>query len=54
MSDESENVYERVGPVLQADAVSDAIVAAIKDLNQDALVVDRGAYLRILVPTSAL
>jgi toluene monooxygenase system protein D len=40
----------RVGPVLQAGVVSDAIIAAIKDLNQDVLVVNRGAYLRILVP----
>src|ERR1700733_7228427 len=40
----------RVGPVLQAGGVSDAIIAAIKDLNQDVLVVNRGAYLRVLVP----
>ena len=50
MSEETVSVYERVGPVLQTGAVSDAIVAAIKDLNQDVLVVDRGAYLRVLVP----
>ena len=50
MSEESNSSRERVGPVLQAGAVTDAIVAAIKDLNQDVLVVDRGAYLRILVP----
>jgi toluene monooxygenase system protein D len=54
MSDESVSVYERVGPVLQSGAVSDAIVAAIKDLNQDVLVVDRGAYLRVLVPRRCL
>jgi toluene monooxygenase system protein D len=54
MSDESVSVYERVGPVLQSGAVSDAIVAAIKDLNQDVLVVDRGAYLRVLVPHRCL
>jgi toluene monooxygenase system protein D len=54
MSDESVSVYERVGPVLQSGAVSDAIVAAIQDLNQDVLVVDRGAYLRVLVPHKCL
>jgi MmoB/DmpM family len=43
-------VYDRVGPVLQAGAVANAIIAAIKDLNQDVMVVDRGAYLRVLVP----
>jgi toluene monooxygenase system protein D len=50
MSEDSVSTYERVGPVLQSGAVSDAIVAAIKDLNQDVQVVDRGAYLRVLVP----
>jgi toluene monooxygenase system protein D len=54
MSGESVSVYERVGPVLKSGAVSDAIVAAIKDLNQDVLVVDRGAYLRVLVPHRCL
>ena len=43
-------IYDRVGPVLQSGAVATAIVAAIKDLNQDVMVVDRGAYVRILVP----
>jgi hypothetical protein len=43
-------VYDRVGPVLQAGTVTNAIIAAIKDLNQDVMVVDRGAYVRVLVP----
>jgi MmoB/DmpM family len=47
---EADGVYDRVGPVLQSGNVANAIVAAIKDLNQDVLVVDRGAYLRVLVP----
>jgi toluene monooxygenase system protein D len=42
--------YDRVGPVLQSGTIANAIVAAIKDLNQDVLVVDRRAYLRVLVP----
>jgi hypothetical protein len=50
MTEETAEVYNRVGPVLQSGAVANAIVAAIKDLNQDVLVVDRGAYLRVLVP----
>jgi len=50
MTEEGAGVYDRVGPVLQTGTVSNAIVAAIKDLNQDVLVLDRGAYLRVLVP----
>ncbi|HTJ26254.1 MAG TPA: MmoB/DmpM family protein [Candidatus Limnocylindria bacterium] len=42
--------YDRVGPVLQAGPVANAVIAAIKDLNQDVVVVDRGAYVRVLVP----
>jgi toluene monooxygenase system protein D len=43
-------IFDRVGPVLQAGPVANAIIAAIKDLNQDVMVVDRGAYVRVLVP----
>ena len=43
-------MYDRVGPVLQAGPLADAIVAAIKELNQDVVVLDRGAYVRVLVP----
>jgi hypothetical protein len=43
-------IYDRVGPVLQSGLVANAIIAAIKDLNQDVMVVDRGAYVRVLVP----
>jgi toluene monooxygenase system protein D len=43
-------IYDRVGPVLQAGPVANAIIAAIEDLNQDVMVVDRGAYVRVLVP----
>jgi hypothetical protein len=50
MTEEIAGVYERVGPVLQSGTVADAIIRAIKDLNQDVLVVDRGAYVRVLVP----
>jgi MmoB/DmpM family len=50
MTEEVAGVYDRVGPVLQAGSVANAIIAAIKDLNQDVMVVDRGAYVRVLVP----
>jgi hypothetical protein len=42
--------YDRVGPVLQSGIVANAIIAAIEELNQDVIVMDRGAYLRVLVP----
>jgi toluene monooxygenase system protein D len=42
--------YDRVGPVLQSGTVANAIIEAIKDMNQDVMVVDRGAYVRVLVP----
>ena len=42
-------IYDRVGPVLQSGPVASAIIAAIEDLNQDVMVVDRGAYVRVLV-----
>jgi toluene monooxygenase system protein D len=50
MSEEQSKVYDHVGPVLQVGALSEAIVAAIRDLNRDVAVVDRGGYLRVLVP----
>src|SRR5246500_959878 len=43
-------IYDRVGPVLQSGTVANAIIAAIKELNEDVMVVDRGAYVRVLVP----
>ena len=50
MSEPAGNLYDRVGPVLQTGAIGAAIVAAIRDLNSDVMVVDRGAYLRVMVP----
>ena len=41
---------DHVGPVLQKGAQADAIITAIKRHNQDVLVLDRGAYLRVSVP----
>ena len=50
MPDETTNTYDHVGPVLQAGTLSNAIVAAIRDLNAEVIVVDRGAYIRVLAP----
>src|SRR5262249_43308323 len=40
----------RAGPVLQPGPLGEAIVAALRELNPDAQVIDRGSYLRVLVP----
>jgi MmoB/DmpM family len=50
MTDDAAGLYDRVGPVLQVGTLANAIIAAIKDLNEDVLIVDRGAYIRVLVP----
>ena len=50
MTDEQQSIYDRVGPVLQSGELGNAIASAIRDLNSDVLVLDRGAYLRVLVP----
>jgi hypothetical protein len=39
-----------VGPVLETNDVARAIIAAIREANANVTVVDRGAYLRVLVP----
>ena len=50
MNEQAGDLYDRVGPVLQTGAIGAAIVAAIQDLNPDVMVLDRGAYLRVMVP----
>jgi toluene monooxygenase system ferredoxin subunit len=45
---------ERVGPVLQGGAAAEAVVAAIRSLNRQVEVLDRGSYLRVLVPGRCL
>jgi hypothetical protein len=50
MTAQSHGTYDSVGPVLQSGPVANAIIAAIKDLNRDVILVDRGAYIRVLVP----
>jgi MmoB/DmpM family len=39
--------HASVGPVLRRGIRADALVAAIRSLNPDARVVDRGGYLRV-------
>lgn len=39
-----------VGPVLEACDRARAVIAAIRELNLDVVVMDRGAYWRVLVP----
>jgi len=41
---------ERVGPVLHAGPRAEAVVLAIRDANPGVEVIDRGTYVRILVP----
>jgi toluene monooxygenase system ferredoxin subunit len=43
-----------VGPVLEASESGRAVVAAIRELNDPVEVLDRGAYLRVLVPDRCL
>lgn len=52
MDDKNNNTVkgERVGPVLKTGAAAAAIVAAIRELNPDAEILDRGAYIRVLSP----
>ena len=40
-----------VGPVLQANDLGSAVLAAIRELNPGAQVVDRGAYFRVNAPS---
>jgi toluene monooxygenase system protein D len=41
---------EAVGPVLTPGPLAEAVIAAIRAANAMVTVVDRGAYLRVLVP----
>jgi hypothetical protein len=41
---------DQVGPVLIRGPVTDALVAVIRALNPEVQVIDRGAYLRVMVP----
>lgn len=47
-------VRDRVGPVLQAGPGAQAVICAIEALNADVELLDRGAYVRVLVPRRCL
>jgi toluene monooxygenase system protein D len=44
------HVQRGVGPVLQATPLARTIIAAIENENENVVVLDEGAYLRVLVP----
>ena len=48
MIDRHQNDRHHVGPVLQAGPIAAAVIEAIRSLNADVDVVDRGSYLRVL------
>ena len=50
MSSEPVATLDSVGPVLQRGEGADVVIAAIQELNLDVVLVDRGAYVRVLVP----
>jgi toluene monooxygenase system protein D len=41
---------ESVGPVLQSTPFARAVISAIRDENEQVVVQDEGAYLRVLAP----
>jgi hypothetical protein len=41
---------DQVGPVLEASEAARAVLEAIRGLNEGTVVVDQGAYWRVLVP----
>jgi MmoB/DmpM family protein len=43
--------HDTVGPVLIAGELATAVIAAIRECNVGVEIADRGAYLRVLVPS---
>lgn len=43
-------ILETVGPVLENGPAGDAVIAAIRKLNENVTLEDRGSYVRVLVP----
>jgi hypothetical protein len=50
MADAEPSPCDYVGPVLRAGVVAEAVIAAIRQLNSTVVVLNRGAYQRVLVP----
>ncbi len=51
---EADDSRDRVGPVLRPSPLTAAVLAAIVERHPDAEIVDRGAYLRVLVPRTCV
>ena len=47
---QTDRYLDHVGPVLIAGDGCDAVIAAIRQANSDVVLVDRGAYVRVLCP----
>ncbi|MBK9263686.1 MAG: MmoB/DmpM family protein [Polyangiaceae bacterium] len=47
---EDRTLRDAVGPVFHAGTMASAVVAAIEEENENVTIVDRGAYVRVLVP----
>jgi MmoB/DmpM family protein len=39
-----------VGPILEAGETAEAVITAIRQINPEVLVQDRGSYLRVMAP----
>jgi MmoB/DmpM family len=50
MAERDNDSNDHVGPVLRSGSVADAVIAAIRQHHAETVVVDRGAYRRVLVP----
>jgi len=47
MTGQVPGTYDSVGPVLQSGPVADVSLPRSRNLNQEVIVVDRGAYVRV-------
>ena len=50
MNDQATQLRGQVGPVLTSGTVTEAILEAIQALNPQAVIQDRGSYVRVLSP----
>ena len=54
MTSDSATTVDSVGPVLRRGHAADMVIAAIRAENAGVVLLDRGAYLRVLVPHRCL
>jgi hypothetical protein len=50
MAEQESDSSNHVGPVLRTGLVADAVIAAIRQHHAETVILDRGAYRRVLVP----